>query len=61
MALTLKKPEPEPTPAESRERIERLRKYLEEEYWPKLPEDVRGKGISKEERERLLGYGPEGV
>ena len=48
-------------PSDMADRVERFKKYLEEEFWPKLPDDVRGRGISKEEREELLGYGPEGV
>ncbi len=42
-------------------RAERVRRYLEEEVWPKIPPDVRGKPMSKEEREEILGYGPDGV
>jgi antitoxin VapB len=44
-----------------RRRTDRLRKWLETEVWPNLPADVRGKPITKEEREEILGYGPEGV
>jgi antitoxin VapB len=57
-----------------RERLERLRadesreeraahvqRVLEEEIWPQVPASVRGKRISKMEREQILGYGPEGV
>lgn len=44
-----------------RERGERLRRFLEEEAWPQLPEEERGKPLSKAEREEILGYGPEGV
>jgi antitoxin VapB len=43
------------------DRLMRLRRLLEEEIWPNIPETVRGKPISKEEREDILGYGPEGV
>lgn len=42
-------------------RNERLRRFLEVMVWPELPEGVRGKRISKRERERILGYGPKGV
>lgn len=38
-----------------------LLQYLEEEIWPRIPPDVRGKPISKQEREEILGYGPDGV
>jgi antitoxin VapB len=44
-----------------RRRTDRLRKWLETEVWPNLPADVRGNPITKEEREEILGYGPEGV
>lgn len=42
------------------QRFERLHRFLEQEVWPSLPEDVRGKPISKAEREEILGIGPEG-
>jgi antitoxin VapB len=42
------------------ERYERLLARLEE-FWAQLPPDVRGKPISKAEREEILGYGPDGV
>ena len=42
------------------ERFQRLHSFLEQEVWPSLPEDVRGKPISKAEREKILGIGPEG-
>jgi len=38
-----------------------LVKFLEDEVWPHVPRQVRGKRISKRERERILGYGPDGV
>ncbi len=38
-----------------------IRSYLEEQVWPFIPPDMLGKTISKEERERLLGYGPDGL
>jgi len=42
-------------------RGDRLIAYLEREVWPKLPPGVRGRGISKEEEEETLGFGPDGV
>jgi antitoxin VapB len=36
-------------------------RFLEEEIWPRVPRGVRGKRISKRERERILGYGRWGV
>lgn len=43
------------------DRAARWKKFLEEEIWPLVPRHVRGKRISKRERERILGYGPSGV
>jgi antitoxin VapB len=42
------------------ERSRRSRRFFEEEIWPQIPLDVRGKSITKAEREEILGYGPEG-
>lgn len=39
----------------------RLRRFLEEELWPAVPEEVRGRTISRAEEDAILGYGPEGV
>lgn len=43
------------------ERYQRLHRFLEEEIWPQIPSDIRGKSLSKEEEEDLLGIGPGGV
>ncbi|RPI12264.1 MAG: protein transcription factor [Acidobacteriales bacterium] len=40
---------------------ERLRRLFEDHIWPSIPPEVRGKPISKREREEILGYGPDGV
>lgn len=40
---------------------ERLVRFLHEEVWPYIPEDVLGKPLTKEEEERILGYGADGV
>lgn len=38
-----------------------MRHYFETEIWPLIPEENRGgPAITKEEKERILGYGPEG-
>lgn len=37
-----------------------LLRFLETQIWPQIPEDLRGKPITKAEREEILGYGPEG-
>jgi antitoxin VapB len=42
-------------------KAERLRRLLEEHIWPTIHPEVRGKTITKEEREAILGYGPDGV
>jgi antitoxin VapB len=44
-----------------RNRADALRRLLEDEIWPQIPRDVLGKPVPKEEREAILGYGPEGV
>ena len=45
----------------ARERARRLRAFLVDEAWPQMPDDVLGTGVTKDEREAILGYGPEGV
>jgi antitoxin VapB len=42
-------------------RAERLGHFLRFEVWPQVPEDVRGKVLTKAEREEILGYGPSGA
>ena len=42
-------------------RARRLIDLLEGEIWPQVPREVMGKPISREQREAILGYGPEGV
>lgn len=39
----------------------RLAMFLERRAWPLLRPGAAGKRLSKKERERILGYGPEGV
>ncbi len=38
-----------------------LRRFLEQEVWPTVPEGVLGKTITREEEDDILGYGDEGV
>lgn len=38
-----------------------FRRFLEEEFWPRLPATELGRRLPKREREKILGYGPEGV
>lgn len=57
-----------------RERLDRLPKdrgsagsgdefveFLRQEIWPHVSPEKRGKPVTKEEREEILGYGPGGV
>jgi antitoxin VapB len=39
---------------------DRLRRFLVDEAWPQVPVELRG-GLTKWEREAILGYGLEGV
>ena len=43
------------------DRAERIQTFLEREVWSRVPKQQLGKKISKQEREEILGYGPEGV
>ena len=47
-------------PENAAERRERLQRFMEEEIWPLIPEELRNKPISKQEREEILGYGERG-
>jgi antitoxin VapB len=40
-------------------RAQRLQRLLAEEIWPVLPPGERGRQMSKQEREEILGYHPE--
>ncbi len=42
-------------------RGERIVELLERRFWPRLPKDIRGKALSKQEEEQILGFGPDGV
>ncbi len=42
-------------------RQEALRRFLTEEAWPQVPDEVLGKPLTRTERERILGYGRAGV
>lgn len=46
--------------ADTGDKAERLLRFLETEIWPHIPKNLRGKRISKREREEILGYGPHG-
>lgn len=38
-----------------------MQEWLETEIWPRIPEEERGKPLTKEEVEDILGFGPGGV
>jgi antitoxin VapB len=42
------------------EKYRRTMEYLQREVWPNIPPEFRGKPISKEEEEEILGIGPNG-
>lgn len=44
-----------------RNRREEVMRYLEREVWPRIPPEILGRGISREEQDEILGYGAEGV
>lgn len=47
--------------AEGERPAARLRRFLEDELWPQVPERERGRRLTRAEEDELLGYGPEGV
>ena len=40
--------------------MEELRRFLEREVWPLVPADERGRRLTQDEEDAILGYGPEG-
>ncbi|MBV9163118.1 MAG: type II toxin-antitoxin system VapB family antitoxin [Pseudonocardiales bacterium] len=46
--------------ASAEDPVDRLHRFLVDEAWPQVPVELRG-GLTKREREVILGYGPEGV
>ena len=50
---------PLPPPVSADERRRGLERLLAEEIWPRVPEELLGKGIGKREREEILGLGGE--
>ena len=42
-------------------RMRRRKAFLEREVWPLVPPELRGKRISSEDEDVILGYGPDGV
>jgi antitoxin VapB len=45
----------------ARGRAERIRRFLETEVWARIPPDQLGNPPDRDERERILGYGPHGI
>jgi antitoxin VapB len=44
-----------------RDRRATLLRFLETEVWPQVPRKVLGRRTSRQERERILGFGAQGV
>jgi antitoxin VapB len=42
------------------ERVRRMTEYMQREVWPHILPEFRGKSITKQEREEILGIGPNG-
>jgi len=47
--------------SDRKQRIDKAFEWLEKEVWPTLPPEERGRRMTKDEVEKLLGYGPDGV
>jgi antitoxin VapB len=50
-----------PRPERRKRSPEEIQRWLETEVWPQIPAEIRGRGLTKAEREEILGYGPDGV
>ncbi len=46
--------------ASPQDRLRQLKDYLQKEVWPQIPSAVRGKKMTKREREAILGIGRRG-
>lgn len=44
-----------------RDRRGDLMRYLEREVWPSVPKGVLGRRLTRQQEDRILGYGPEGA
>lgn len=44
-----------------RDRRAEVTRFLEREVWPRIPPELLGRGLSKEEQAEILGYGPVSV
>jgi antitoxin VapB len=47
--------------APGKRRTAQALEFLENEIWPNIPRKLLGRGVTKKERERILGYGRGGV
>lgn len=47
--------------ASRRDRKKDLYRFLEKKIWPHIQPSILGKKLSRREKARFLGYGPEGV
>ncbi len=47
--------------ASSGDRRARVVRFLETRVWPTIPKPHRGRRLSREEEDAILGYGPSGV
>ena len=45
----------------TRRRARRLQRFLEQEIWAVVPDEILGREFSREEEEDVLGYGPSGA
>ncbi len=43
------------------DRETRVRRFLEQEVWPQVPQERFGRRLTRDEEDEILGYGPEGV
>ena len=48
-------------PSAAPDRGTRLRRLLEQEIWPLVPEAQRGRALTRAEEDAILGYGPQGT
>jgi len=44
-----------------RSRKDEMLRFLERDVWPRVPVEERGRRLSREEEDAILGYGPEGA
>lgn len=45
----------------ARDAGERVRRFLEDEVWPQVPDTERGRRLSRQEEDEILGYGDIGA